>query len=106
MKERALAYLVCPHCHGDLALAATSHSGHDVMEGTLTFYEYHDRTCTAKVLSKGQGYVDSGHGHIARNESAAPARDVSVILAPVGQPFRGELSAPGPNCRKCPVTVE
>ena len=70
-----------------------------VMEGTLTFYEYDDRTCTAKVVSKGQGYVDSGHGHIARNESAAPARDVSVILAPVGQPFRGELSAPGPNCK-------
>jgi hypothetical protein len=70
-----------------------------VMEGTLTFYEYDDRTCSAKVVSKGQGYVDNGHGHIARNESAAPARDVSVILAPVGQPFRGELSAPGPNCK-------
>jgi len=36
MKERALAYLVCPHCHGDLALAAISHSGHEIMEGTLT----------------------------------------------------------------------
>ena len=70
-----------------------------VVEGTLTFYEYHDRACTPKVVSKGQGYVDSGHGHVARNESGAPARDVSVILAPVGQPFRGELSAPGPNCK-------
>ena len=45
-----------------------------VVEGTLTFYEYHDRACAAKVVSKGQGYVDSGHGHIARNESGAPAR--------------------------------
>jgi oxalate decarboxylase/phosphoglucose isomerase-like protein (cupin superfamily) len=70
-----------------------------VVEGTLTFYEYDDKGCSAKVVSKGQGYVDSGRGHIARNESAAPAKDVSVIVAPVGQPFRGELSAPAPNCR-------
>jgi hypothetical protein len=70
-----------------------------VVEGALTFYEYHDGTCTPKVVSKGQGYVDSGHGHIARNETGAPARDVSVIVAPVGQPFRGELKAPAPNCK-------
>ena len=70
-----------------------------VVEGTLTFYEYDDRTCAPKVVPKGQGYVDSGHGHIARNESGAPARDVSVIIAPVGKPFRGELNAPAPNCK-------
>jgi hypothetical protein len=70
-----------------------------VVEGTLTFYEYEDRTCAPKVVAKGQGYVDNGHGHIARNESGSPARDVSVIVAPVGQPFRGELNAPAPNCK-------
>ena len=70
-----------------------------VIEGTLTFYEYDDGACKAKTVSKGQGYVDSGRGHIARNESAAPAKDVSVIIAPVGKPFRGELSAPAPNCK-------
>lgn len=36
MKERALQYLACPHCGGDLALAETSRSGHDIMEGSLT----------------------------------------------------------------------
>ncbi|MGQ0815127.1 MAG: methyltransferase domain-containing protein [Gemmatimonadota bacterium] len=36
MKERLLGYLACPHCGGDLSLAASSHSGHDIMEGNLT----------------------------------------------------------------------
>ena len=70
-----------------------------VLEGTLTFYEYDNRTCTAKVVPKGEGYVDTGRGHVARNESGVPAKDVTVIIAPVGRPFRGELSAPAPHCK-------
>jgi Cupin domain len=70
-----------------------------VIEGQVTFYERDDRTCTPKVVSKGQGYVDTGHGHIGRNESGLPAKDVTVIVAPVGQVFRGELTAPSPNCK-------
>ena len=70
-----------------------------VKTGQLTFYEVDDPTCTPKVVNAGEGYVDSGHGHIARNESGAPATDISVILAPVGQPFRSNLSAnANPNC--------
>ena len=42
--------------------------------------------------------VDTGEGHIGRNESGQPARDVTVIIAPVGGSFRGELDAPSPNC--------
>lgn len=41
MKQRALEYLACPQCHGDLSLEAASHSGHDVMEGTLTCTSCH-----------------------------------------------------------------
>jgi quercetin dioxygenase-like cupin family protein len=70
-----------------------------VVEGQLTFYERDDPTCKPKVLSKGEGYVDSGSGHIVRNESGAPAKDVSVIVAPVAKPFRSELAAPSPNCK-------
>ena len=70
-----------------------------VTEGQVTFYERDDPTCTPKVVSKGQGYVDTGKGHIGRNESGAPARDVTVIFAPVGQSFRGELDAPAPQCK-------
>ena len=35
MKERALGYLACPHCNGELALHVAARSGHDIMEGAL-----------------------------------------------------------------------
>ncbi len=49
-------------------------------------------------MSAGQGFVDDGRGHIVRNESGQTAQDVSVIIAPVGLAFRGELTAPSPYC--------
>ena len=69
-----------------------------VISGTVTFYSSDDPTCTPTVVSAGQGYVDSGKGHIGRNESGAPAVDISVIMAPVGATFRSELPAPNPYC--------
>ena len=69
-----------------------------VLSGEVTFYEYDDPTCTPTVVSAGEGYVDSGHGHLGRNEGSVPAVDISVIMAPVGAPFRMELDAPGPYC--------
>ena len=70
-----------------------------VIEGEVTFYERDDAGCEGKVVKKGEGYVDTGEGHIGRNESGAPAKDVSVIFAPVGEKFRTELDAPSPNCK-------
>ena len=70
-----------------------------VIEGQVTFYERDDPACKPKVVSKGQGYVDTGKGHIGRNESGAPAKDITVIFAPVTLPFRGEFEAPGPQCK-------
>lgn len=70
-----------------------------VLEGKLTFYDVDDPTCAPKVVSKGEGYIDTGRGHVARNESGAPAKDVTVIIAPVNRPFRGELAAPAPHCK-------
>ena len=69
-----------------------------VISGQLTFYEYDDPTCTGTVVSAGEGYVDSGRGHLGRNETDQPATDISVIMAPVGGAFRTELDAPGPFC--------
>ena len=69
-----------------------------VISGQVTFYEANDPTCTPHVVSAGQGYVDSGEGHIGRNESGQPAVDISVIMAPVGAVFRTELPAPGQFC--------
>jgi Cupin domain len=68
-----------------------------VTQGQVTFYEYDDPTCTPHVVSAGQGYVDSGRGHIGRNETGQPAQDVSVIITPVGGAFRSELDAQGPS---------
>ena len=70
----------------------------NVIQGQVTFYEADDPTCTPHVVSAGQGYVDTGNGHLGRNETGQPAKDVSVILAPVNLPFRGELPAPNPYC--------
>ena len=69
-----------------------------VTQGQLTYYEYDDPNCAPHVVTAGQGFVDNGQGHIVRNESGLPAQDVSVIVAPVGGAFRGELNAPGPYC--------
>jgi len=69
-----------------------------VTEGELTYYEHDDPTCTPRVVTAGNGFVDTGSGHLVRNQSGAPAQDVSVITAPVGGAFRGELPAPNPNC--------
>ena len=72
-----------------------------VTQGRLTFYEADDPTCTPKTIDAADkvGYVDNGHGHIVRNESGAPAQDVSVILAPVAGAFRTDLPLhANPNC--------
>ena len=70
----------------------------NVVQGQVTFYEADDPTCTPHVVSAGQGYVDTGSGHLGRNETGQPAKDVTVIMAPVNLPFRGELPAPNPHC--------
>ena len=69
-----------------------------VTRGELTYYERDDPDCTPHIVRAGQGFVDDGHGHIVRNESGQTAQDISVITAPVGGSFRGELPAPGPHC--------
>jgi quercetin dioxygenase-like cupin family protein len=69
-----------------------------VTQGQLTFYERDDPTCSPHVVSAGQGYVDTGHGHIAFNATSATASDVAVAIAPVGAAFRTELPAPGRYC--------
>ena len=53
---------------------------------------------SCSVVSAGGGYVDSGEGHLVRNESGAAAVDISVIMAPVAAAFRSEIDAPNPNC--------
>ncbi len=78
-----------------------------VTQGTLTYYEWDDPTCTPHVVSADpavspqNAFVDDGRGHIVRNLSGAPAQDVSVIIAPKGGAFRSdppEFNAGNPRC--------
>ena len=57
----------------------------NVISGTVTFYELDDPTCTPKVVTAGQGYVDTCHGHIGRNETGQPAKDVTISIVAVGE---------------------
>lgn len=69
-----------------------------VKRGTMTFYEADDRHCTPIVRTAGQGYLDDGLGHIARNETADTAENIVVYLAPQAAALRIDIPiAPG-NC--------
>lgn len=74
-----------------------------VIEGTVTFFEA-DHPCTPIVVHAGEGYVDTGEtGHIGRNLSGAPAKDVTIYLAPPGTPvsqLRIDMPAP-PGADAC-----
>jgi hypothetical protein len=88
-------------CANDSSTGWHTHPGPvfiTVLEGEVTFYEFDDPTCRGRVVRAGEGYVDTGRGHIGRNESGKPAKDVTVFIAPVGLAFRNELPAPGPHC--------
>jgi quercetin dioxygenase-like cupin family protein len=71
-----------------------------VKQGTMTFYRADDPSCTPRVLTAGQGFVDGADAvpHIARNESGAPATNVVVYFAPQGAALRTDVPDPG-NCQ-------
>ncbi len=90
-----------------LTLQPGGHSGwhgHDgpvlvvVKSGAVTSYDFHDSDCSPHVYSAGQAFVDSGEGHIARNEGAVPAEVTFTFLLPSGAGLRTELPNPG-TCR-------
>jgi quercetin dioxygenase-like cupin family protein len=74
-----------------------------VIEGAVTFFEADD-PCTPIVVTAGHGYVDGGNGHIGRNLSGAPAKDVTIYFAPPGtqvSQLRIDMDAP-PGAAACP----
>ena len=68
-----------------------------VTKGSLTYYELDD-PCTPHVVTVGQGFVDSGSGHVVLNTGDQPAQDISVITAPVGGVFRTNIDRPTVDC--------
>ena len=69
-----------------------------VKEGALTYYLYDDPTCTPHVVTKGEGSSTTGAAMV-RNESAAPAQDVNVIIRADGRRLRGRARRTEPELR-------
>lgn len=71
-----------------------------VKDGTMTFYQSDDPTCTPIVRTAGQGYLDLGeHPHIARNESSMPSTNTVVYFTPQAAALKIDQPAPGtPGC--------
>lgn len=71
-----------------------------VKSGELTLFSSEDPTCTGRPFSAGQGFVDSGQGHVhnARNLGAIPAEVwVTYFDVPPGGSVRVDAPAPA-NC--------
>jgi hypothetical protein len=62
-------------------------------------FAYHTPLIYMAVVKAGEGYVDTGHGYIGRNETGNSAKDVAVVIAPVGAPFPCRASGSRPVLR-------
>jgi Cupin domain len=69
-----------------------------VTKGELTYYDYDDPECNGVPVPAGEGFVDDGHGHRVRNETGAPAEDISVIMGPPMGAFRSDLDPALSGC--------
>jgi hypothetical protein len=72
-----------------------------VVQGTASFYDGDDPTCTPRVFPAGTGViddaVDASHVHLLRNEGTGNLVTVTVQMVPAGAPRRVDAPAPG-NC--------
>ena len=70
-----------------------------VKKAELTYYEYDDPNCTPHVVQRRRRVRRHWPRPHRPQRVWRAGQDVSVIVAPVGAAFRGELAAPGPYCR-------
>ena len=72
-----------------------------VVQGTATFYDSDDPTCTPRVFPAGSGViddsVDASHVHLLRNEGTGNLITVTMQIVPAGAQRRVDAPAPG-NC--------
>ena len=69
-----------------------------VKSGELTLFSSEDSTCTGHTFTAGQGFVDSGQGHVhnARNLGTTPAEVwVTYFDVPPGESVRIDAPDPG-----------
>ncbi len=72
-----------------------------VKSGQLSFYDGDDPTCTARIYSAGQSFIDSGQGHVhlVRNESQTENAEVWTTYFDV--PPGGVTRIDAPNLGNC-----
>ena len=70
-----------------------------VTQGTATFYDADDPTCTPRTVSAPNGTIDPGDGHVhlLRNEGTVTLVTVTVAIIPAGAARRIDAPAPA-NC--------
>jgi mannose-6-phosphate isomerase-like protein (cupin superfamily) len=72
-----------------------------VVQGTATFYDGDDPTCTPRVFPAGTGVVDdavdASHVHLLRNEGSGNLVTVTMQIVPAGASRRIDAPDPG-NC--------
>ena len=72
-----------------------------VVQGTATFYDGDDPTCTPRVFPAGSGViddaVDADHVHLLRNEGSGNLVTVTFQIVPAGASRRIDAPDPG-NC--------
>jgi mannose-6-phosphate isomerase-like protein (cupin superfamily) len=72
-----------------------------VVQGTATFYDGDDPTCTPRVFPAGTGIiddaVDADHVHLLRNEGTGNLVTVTMQIVPAGVTRRIDAPDPG-NC--------
>ena len=67
-----------------------------VTQGTLTFYDGDDPTCTGHPVSAGSAYFDPGnHTLNAKNETNAPVEQYVMLMLPAGGAARIDEPNPG-----------
>jgi quercetin dioxygenase-like cupin family protein len=71
-----------------------------VKEGTATFYDADDPTCTPHVYTAGIGAIDpgDGHVHVLRNEGTTTLVTVTMQFIPAGEGRRIDAPTAPANC--------
>lgn len=72
-----------------------------VKSGELTLYSDDDATCTGRIYSTGQAFIDRGQGHVHLGRNPSPGVNtelwVTYFDVPPGGAFRIDAADPG-NC--------
>jgi quercetin dioxygenase-like cupin family protein len=71
-----------------------------VVAGSVTNYPGDDPRCRPQVYTVGDGFIDpgSGHVHMLRNQTTAPAETIAVQLLPKDAPRRIDVPVAPGNC--------